>query len=79
MLFANSFRLADRSGRTNKPAEMTADTLSTYQTRTAGLTVEDNSLMATIATRYLTTSAANAQIFVEPRIDNSLAIQKVGL
>ena len=73
----NSFGDADGTGRTDEAAEVTADALGAYQTGTAGLFVEDDGLMAAIATRYLTAPATNTQISVNLRIDNGVAIKMV--
>ena len=55
-LLFNSFGGADGTCRTDETAEVTADTLGAHQTGAAGLVVEDNGLMTTIVTRYLTAS-----------------------
>ena len=55
----DTFGQTDGTGRTDEAAEVTADTLSAYQTGTAGLVIEDNGLMAAIATRHLTAPTAD--------------------
>ena len=58
---------------------MTAYALVANQTRTACLAIEDNGLMTAVAARHLTASAADAQFFVELRIDDGVAIQLLRL
>ena len=56
---------------------MTAYALGANETGKAGVVVEDDGLMTTVAARYFATSAADAQLLVELRVDNGVTIQMV--
>ena len=58
---------------------MTADALSADDTRLAGVTVEDNGLMSTIATRHLAASATDAALAIYLGVDDGIAIELAGL
>ena len=80
MLFVfllNSLGHADSTCWADEAAEVTADALGAYQAGTAGLMVEDNSLMTTVAARHFTAPTTNTQILVELRVDNGVAVQMV--
>jgi hypothetical protein len=74
-----SFCDADGTSRTDEAAEVTADTLCANQTGPSGFFVEDDGLVAAVATRYFTASAPYAQIHVELGIDDGVAVQTVGM
>ena len=63
----------------DQTTEVAAYTLGAYETGLTGLMVEDDGLMSAVAARYLTASATYAQLLVELRIDDGIAIQMVGL
>ena len=80
----------DSTCRTHKATEMTAHTLGADESRLADLMesrcfiaylhfLEDDGLMTAVITRYLTTTAAYAQLLVELGVDDGVAIQIVGL
>ena len=58
---------------------MAAYALGAHEAGLAGVAVEDNGLMTAVAARHLTASAADAQFFVELRIDDGVAIQLLRL
>ena len=76
---SHAFRLPNSAGRTHQAAEVAANAAGADKARTATLVVEDNSLVTTVATRYLTTAAADAQLMVELRINDGVAIKRVGI
>jgi len=75
----DALRLPDGTGRTHEPAEMAAYAAGTDKARPATVTIEDDGLMTTITARHLTTATANAQLMIELRIDDCIAIKRVGL
>ena len=77
MFLCYTFRHTYGTGRTYQTAEVASYTLGAYQTRTTGLMVEDNGLMATIATRYLAAATADTQLFIELWINNGVAVQMI--
>ena len=79
LFLRNSLRHTDGACRTDESAEVTAYAFGAYQAGATGLSVEDDSLMAAVAARHLTTSAADAQLLVEFRIDDGITIQVVRL
>ena len=74
----HSFRQADSSRGTDKPAEMAAHALCADDVRLSRIGVEGNSLMATVGTRDRATSAANASLAVKLRKHDAFAIEMIG-
>ena len=75
----DALRLTDGTSRTYQSAEMTANAAAANKTRATTVVVKDNGLVATIVARYLTTATAYAQLMVELRINNCIAIERVGI
>ena len=76
---SHAFRLPNSAGRTYQTAEVATYTTATHQTRATGFAIKHNGLVTTVATRHLTTAAADAQLMVEPRINDGVAIKRVGI
>ena len=80
MLFlGDSFRHTNSTCRTHNAAKVTTYALGANESGLTRSTVKDNSLMTAVATRHLTASATHAELLVELRIDDDVAIQMVGL
>ena len=75
LLLIHAFAEVDGTGRADLSAEVTAHTLRTDDARLAGVVVEDDSLVASVVTRNLTTSAAHTALAVDDGIDNGVAVE----
>ena len=76
---SHAFRLPNSASRTYQTAEVATDAAATHQTRATGFAIKHNGLMAAIAARYRTSTAADAQLMVELRINDGVAIKRVGI
>ena len=61
---SHAFRLPNSAGRTYQTAEVAADAAGADKARTATVVVEDDCLVTTVATRHLTTAAADAHMLI---------------
>ena len=75
----NAFCLTDGTSGTDEAAEMTTHALSADDARLAGITIEDNGLMATIVARHFATSTTDATLTINFGVDNGVAIEVAGL
>ena len=75
----HAFALADGTGRTYQAAQMAAHATTTHQARLAGFVIKDDGLMTAIAARYLASATAHAQFLIKLRVNNSVAIKRIGM
>ena len=75
----NTLGNADGTRGANEAAEVTADALGSNDAGLADVRVERDSLMTTIHAGHVATSAPDAHVAVNLRIDDGIAIQAVGV